>query len=85
MQISANISPETRALMDAYTSKTGLKKGYLIEDAIRHHLAALDELPPDILIPPRIVVDRKTGQQILDLVENPPPPTAALKALLAEE
>ncbi len=33
-----------------------MKKGYLVEEALLHHLQALQELPADILIATRIVV-----------------------------
>jgi hypothetical protein len=33
-----------------------VKKGYLVEEALLHHLQALQELPADILIATRIVV-----------------------------
>ena len=80
-QISAYISPSTRQMMDQYTRANGVKKSFLIESALLHHLQALQELPADIIIPPEIVVTAESGQLILDQLENPPEPTAAMMAL----
>ena len=80
-QISANISGETRELLERYVAVHGVKKSHLIETALLHHLNALDAVPADLVIPPAIHVSRKTGDTILDRIENPPPPTAAMREL----
>jgi hypothetical protein len=64
-QISAQISDATRARMESYARQSGVKKGHLIEQALLHHLQALEQLPAELIIPPRIVVSRKTGAQLL--------------------
>lgn len=81
-QISASISEETGKLVDDYARAHGLKKGYLIETALLHHLKALRELPADVIIPPRIVVTDESMRTIADLLERPPAPTPALKRLM---
>lgn len=44
-----------------------------------------DEQPPsEYLIPSKIVVSERAGEALLHLVEHPPPPTPALRELLAE-
>lgn len=80
-QISANISIETKELLEQYVRANGMKKSHLIETALLHHLKALDEIPTDLLIPPILEVTRKSGERILDRIEHPSPPTAAMKAL----
>lgn len=45
--------------------QTGVKKGHLVEQALLHHLQALDEIPAEYIIHPRIVVSQKTGQEML--------------------
>lgn len=64
-QISAQISKATRALMEKHVRRTGVKKGHLVEQALLHHLQALDELPTEYIVHPRIVVSRKTGEEML--------------------
>lgn len=81
-QISANISEETGKLVDAYAQAHGVKKGYLIETALLHHLQALRELPSDVIISPRIVITEDSMRNVVDLLERPPAPTSALKKLM---
>jgi hypothetical protein len=64
-QISALISPTTRKLLEKHVRQTGVKKGHLVEQALLHYLLALDELPAEFVIHPRIVVSKKTGEQML--------------------
>ena len=84
-QISAFISTSTKERLERYTESHGLKKGSVVEAALLHHLQALDELPLDVIIPPRIVVSPEAFVQIVDLVANPPPPTEAMVALMTEQ
>ncbi|HUU01088.1 MAG TPA: hypothetical protein VM425_06610 [Myxococcota bacterium] len=81
VQISAYVSMETRKLLDEYVRERGVKKAFVIESALLHHLMAMQELPPDVIVPPRLVVTRESGEKILAAVENPPEPTDAIKAL----
>jgi hypothetical protein len=80
-QISANISAETRELLERYVALHGVKKSHLIETAVRHHISALISIPADLIIPPAIEVSRATGGTILDRIEKPKPATAAMRAL----
>jgi hypothetical protein len=82
-QISAQISETTRALMEKYVRRSGVKKGHLIEQALLHHLQALDELPAEYIIHPRIVVSRKTGEEMLRLADKAEP-TTALRELMRD-
>jgi uncharacterized protein (DUF1778 family) len=80
-QISASISAETKELMERYVRVYGVKKSHLVEMALRHHLQVLDEIPADVLIPPVLEVSRSSGERVLDLIDNPAPPTSAMKSL----
>ena len=82
-QISAQISEATRKLMEKHVRRTGVKKGHLIEQALLHHLQALDELPGEYVVHPRIVVSRKTGEDLLRRAEAAEP-TAALRKLMRD-
>ena len=82
-QISALISDSTRELIEAHVRRTGVKKGHLIEQAVLHHLQALDELPSEYIIHPRLVVSRKTGQSMLRQGKSAKP-TAALRDLMRD-
>ena len=82
-QISAQISETTRERMEKYVRQSGVKKGHLVEQALLHHLQALDELPPEFIIHPRIVVSRKTGEEMLRQAESAEP-TPALRELMRD-
>lgn len=73
IQISAVVSKGTRDLLERQARATGVKKGYLVEQALRHHLQALQELPADVIIHPRLVVTRKSGERLLHQIETGKP------------
>src|SRR6266496_3192652 len=81
-QISAIISETTRDLLEKHVRATGVKKGYLVEQALLHHMHALAELPAEFIIHPRIVVSRKTFAAIAKEVEFAEP-TPALRKLMS--
>jgi hypothetical protein len=82
-QISAQISETTRELMERHVRQTGVKKGHLVEQALLHHLQAIDELPAEFIIHPRIVVSRRTGEKLLRQAESAGP-TPALRDLMRD-
>lgn len=81
-QISALVSSTTRMLLEEHVRATGVKKGHLVEDALRHHLRALQALPADVIVHPRLVVSRVSGEQIVKRLTAPPRPRKQLRALL---
>ena len=83
-QISAYISEETKNLVERYVRARGVKKGFLVESALLHHLQALEKLPADVIIPPRLVVSRKSGGAILEQLEKPVEPTDSMKELFED-
>jgi hypothetical protein len=82
-QISALVSRTTKELLERHVRATGVKKGHLVEQALRHHLQALQELPADIVIHPKLVVTRKSGEAILKQIDKGKP-TAALRKLMRD-
>lgn len=82
-QISAVVSRTTSELLDQHVRATGVKKGYLVEQALRHHLRALQELPADAFVHPKLVVTRRSGQTILKQIEKGKP-SRALRSLLRD-
>ena len=80
-QISAMISPETKKRLEHFARSHGLKKGFLVESAVLHHIMALESLPADVIIPPRLVVSREAGERLLERITSRRKPTAAMKEL----
>ena len=81
-QISATISAATKEKLDRFTESHGLKKNYVVEQALLYFMEARKELPDEALIPARLVIDDKAFDRIVDLSENPPAATKALRELL---
>ena len=84
-QISANISVETKKMLEKYSQAQGLKKGFLMEQALLHHLNALRELPADIILPPCIVIAKSSGKRVLERLMSEELPTVAMKDLFASD
>ncbi len=80
-QISAFISDTTKSLVEEYADSHGVKKGHLVEEALLHHLQALQTLPADVIIPPRLVVTTESGEAVLTRMEKPRRPTKAMRQL----
>ncbi|HXK24305.1 MAG TPA: hypothetical protein VMS55_16675 [Myxococcota bacterium] len=83
IQISAVVSETTRELLERHVRATGVKKGYLVEQALRHHLQALQELPADVIVHPKLVLTRKSGEEFLKEMDKAKP-TEALRDLLRD-
>lgn len=83
-QISAFISNETKAQVEAYSASHGIKKAFLIEEALQHHLQALRELPADVIIPARLVLSDEGMQTLIKQLSGKTKPTQQLKELFRE-
>jgi len=82
VQISAQISKETRDRLENYSRAHGIKKQFLIESALLHFLGALDELPSNIIVPPRLIVTERSGRRVANLISGRRKPRQALVELM---
>lgn len=85
IQVSAIVSSDTKELLDRLVRATGLKKGYVLEMALRHHLQALQELPADLLVPPRLVLSLESGRRVLEKLQASGKPTRELRRLMTRD
>jgi hypothetical protein len=83
VQISAVVSRTTKDMLDRHVRATGVKKGHLVEQAVWHHLVALEQLPADVVVHPKLVVTRKSGAAILEQMEAGKP-NPALRELMRD-
>ncbi len=81
-QISAAISAATKESLDRFTENHGLKKNFVVEQALLYFMEARRELPDEALIPTRLVLDDKAFDRIVNLLESAPAPTKALRELM---
>ncbi len=58
-----------------------MTRAHLIEQALQHHIRALEELPPDVVLPARVVLTADSAKRVRDLTSHPPEPTAAMAKL----
>jgi hypothetical protein len=70
VQISAFISKATKELLERETRATGVKKGHLLEEALRHHLQALHSVPADYIVHPVLVVSKKSGPAVIKKLQS---------------
>jgi hypothetical protein len=81
-QISGFISRATKAELDRIVRLKGLKKGRLLEDALRIHLRALVEIPDEFIVPPSLIVTRESFERVVEAIRKPSTPTAELRRLM---
>jgi uncharacterized protein (DUF1778 family) len=82
-QISATISATTKEKLDYFTESRGLKKNFVVEQALLFFIESHRELPDEAFIPARIVIDDPELERLIDLIESPPSPTTALRELMS--
>ena len=82
-RISAVVSRTTRESLERHARATGVSKGHLVEQALQHHLRALEEFPADVIVHPALVLTRQSGERLLKEIETAKP-TEALRDLLRD-
>ena len=82
VQISAYVANETKKNMEQYSAIHGIKKAFLIENALDHYLQALHEIPTEFIVPSKLIVSDASFQKVSAMVQNENEPTEALKELM---
>lgn len=81
-QISATVSAATKEKLDRFTESHGLKKNFVVEQALLYFMEARRELPDEALVPARIVLEDEAFDRVVAQLETPAAPTAALRELM---
>ncbi len=81
-QISATISETTKEQLDRFTESQGLKKNFVVEQALLFFMQARRELPDEALIPTRVVLDDAGFDRLVEQIAAEPEPTDALRELM---
>ena len=81
-QISATISEATKQKLDRFTESHGLKKNFVVEQALLYFMEARRELPDEAFVPARLVVADEDFDRIVERVTTPQAPTEALRELM---
>jgi len=83
VQISAYIEDDIKEKMEHYSVAHGLKKGFLIQNALDYYLNALHEIPTSMMIPSHMILSESSMDSLLDAKENKA--NQKLKNLLAND
>jgi hypothetical protein len=83
-QISAYISDDLKAALETYVRQRGVKKAYVIEEALSRHLQALREIPEDVIIPVRLTLSENSMQAVVERLSANEEPSPDLKALFRD-
>ncbi len=81
-QISAHISEGTKSKLDHISQTRGMRKAFVMEQALLYHLRALEELPEEAFLPPRLVLSQNSFGQLIEFIGNPPLPTKTMQELM---
>jgi uncharacterized protein (DUF1778 family) len=81
-QISATVSTATKERLDRFTESHGLKKNYVVEQALLYFMDARRALPDEALVPARIVLEDKAFDRLVESLEHPAAPTKDLRELM---
>ena len=81
-QISAHVSEGTKSKLDRLSQARGMRKAFLLEQALLYHFRALEELPEEAFLPPRLVLSKNSFNKLVEYVDNPPYPTEAMQELM---
>ncbi len=72
-QISATISAATKEELDRFAENHGLKKNFVVEQALLFFMRARRELPDEAFVPSRIVLEDESFDRIAAMIEKPAP------------
>jgi hypothetical protein len=69
-RISATISMATKEKVDRFTERHGLKKNFVVEQALLYFMEARRELPDEALIPARLTLEDAAFDRVVRLLES---------------
>jgi uncharacterized protein (DUF1778 family) len=81
-QVSATISAATKDKLDRFTEQLGLKKNFVVEQALLFFMESRRELPDEAFVPTRLVLDDERFDELVARLEAPGAPTDGLVELM---
>jgi uncharacterized protein (DUF1778 family) len=84
-QISAYVSVGTKKKLDQLARARGLRKAFVMEQALQYYFRSLEELPEETFLPPRLVLSPESFERVLNLIDNPSTPTKAMLELMNDD
>lgn len=84
-QISATISAATKERLDRFADSHGLKKNYVVEQALLFFMDSRRDLPEEALVPARLLLEDRAFDRLVQSLERAAAPTEALRELMRGE
>ena len=81
-QVSATISAATKDKLDRFTEQLGLKKNFVVEQALLFFMESRRELPDEAFVPTRLVLDDEHFDELVARLEAPGKPSDRLIELM---
>ena len=81
-QITAWIAATTKEKLDRFAESLGLRKSFIVEQALLLFMQSREELPDEALIPARLLLEDDGFEDLVRRLEEPAPPSAALMKLM---
>lgn len=81
-QVSATISAATKDKLDRITEQLGLKKNFVVEQALLFFMESRRELPDEAFIPTRLVLEDERFDELVARLGSPAAPTDRLVELM---
>ena len=81
-EVSATISVTTKEKFDLFTEQFGLKKNFVVEQALLFFMESRRELPDEAFVPMRLVIADKRFDELLARLDGAAAPTDRLVELM---
>lgn len=81
-QVSATISAATKDKLDRFTEQLGLKKNFVVEQALLFFMESRRELPDEAFVPTRLVLDDDRFDELVARLDAARAPTDRLVELM---
>lgn len=81
-QISATVSATTKEKLDRFARSRGLRKSYVVEQALLYFIGARRALPNEAFIPTRLLLADDAFDRLVALATCETKPTVALRRLM---
>ena len=75
-RVSATISAATKDKLDRFTEQLGLRKNFVVEQALLFFMESRRELPDEAFVPTRLVLDDERFDELVARLEDPRGPSA---------
>ncbi len=85
VQVSGFVPEDVKDELERIVRARGLKKGFVLEQALRHHLRALAEIPEEFIVPPTLVLTKESFEDLLRRLKRPGKPAPGLRKLMKGE